>query len=214
MFHDISIASFVIVLGAIFLHCLIFPVTGKRVYKPIEIIKRLVHLLNLLFVELKLGIIAVLRKLIYLLAILSFLVLFITGFYHPIITGEKIGGYFLMIHVSFGGVLAACIAALAVMWAENSRLDKNYLPFLNRLLQRKPQSELPKEKDEILRKILFWLILFLSLPLILSIILSMFPIFGTDGQKILEEIHRYTALTLSLIVIIHTYLVIRVKMNE
>jgi len=214
MFRDISIVSFVIVIGAVFLHSLILPVTGKRLYKPIEFIKRLVHLFTLFFIEQKPGIFAAIRKLIYLLSFLSFVVLFITGFYQLIITGEKISGYFLMIHVTFGGVLAACLAVLALMWAENYRFDKNYLPFLNRMLHRQPQSELPTEKSELLRKVLFWLIIVLALPLILSVILSMFPVFGTNWQRLLEEIHRYTALALALIIIIHTYFLTRIKIKK
>ena len=62
------------------------------------------------------------------------------------------------------------------------------------------------------QRIAFWLIIFLALPLILSIVLSMFPYFGTHWQELLLSIHRYTALVFTLVAIVHTYLLIRIKM--
>lgn len=214
MFRQISIISFVIVFGAVFLHCLIFPARGERKRRPIDILKKIVHLITLLFIEQKLTLIGVLRKLIYLLAIFSFLVLAVTGFYGQLIKGEQISGYFLMVHVTFGGILAFCLAALAVMWSESCRFDKDYFPRLNRFLHSYCESEKPSDKSEFIRKMSFWLIVVLALPLILSVILSMFKIFGTEWQEFLEEVHRYVALALLLIVIIHTYLLIRFKIKQ
>ena len=54
------------------------------------------------------------------------------------------------------------------------------------------------------QKVTFWLIVFLALPLILSIILSMFPLFGTYWQEYLLALHRYTAIVFFVVVIVHT----------
>jgi cytochrome b561 len=78
---------------------------------------------------------------------------------------------------------------LALMWAENRRFNKNDWPYL--------------------QKICFWLIIILAIPLILSIVLSMFPLFGTKGQEFLLDTHRYCALLLALVAIVYTYLIIR-----
>lgn len=214
MFRQISIISFVIVLGAVFLHGFIFPVSGERKWRPVDILKRIVHLVTLCFIEQKLTLIGALRKLIYLLALFSFLVLAVTGFYGQLVRGEEISGYLLMVHVTFGGILAFCLTVLAVMWSENCRFDKNYFPRLHKILNSHCEAEKPQERYELIRKFCYWLIVVLALPLILSVILSMFKFFGTDWQQVLAEVHRYIALALVLIVIIHTYLLVRFKIKQ
>jgi hypothetical protein len=42
----------------------------------------------------------------------------------------------------------------------------------------------------------------------------MFPLFGTDGQEFLLNLHRYSALLLALVAIVHTYLIIRTQMEQ
>ena len=75
-------------------------------------------------------------------------------------------------------------------------------------------SEAGIEKYELLRKLCFWVILLLAFPVILSIVLSMFLLFGTYVQGFLLEVHRYSTLALALAAIIHTYLTIRCQMEE
>ena len=170
--------------------------------------------MTLLFFEQKLNLIAILRNFLYLVTLFCFLVLLITGFYQVIFQGTAIHGYWLMLHATFAPVFAVCLAVLAVMWAHNCRFDKNYWPWVQRILQRQPKNPDRGKKYECTIKICFWLIVILALPLMLSILLTMFPLSGTEIQKSFLNIHRYTALVLALIVIIHTYLTIRTKMKE
>ena len=53
----------------------------------------------------------------------------------------------------------------------------------------------------------------LALPVILSIVLSMFPLFGTDGQVWLLDLHRYSAVLLVMAILVHTYLTIIHRMG-
>jgi hypothetical protein len=117
----------------------------------------------------------------------------ITGFYPVLILKESIYGYWLILHVIFASVFAVSLACLAVMWAEACSF---------------------KRDSAVLQKIFFWLIIILALPVILSIILSMFPFFGTEGQEFLIQLHRYSALPLALTAIAHTYLIIRTRMEQ
>ena len=211
MFRSISIISFAIIFGGIFLHFIISYCAKKRCWRPVKI---LVHLFTLLFIEQKLTPLAVLRKLVYLLAILCFVVLAITGFCQPLLYDKHLTGCLMMIHATFAPIFAACLAALAVMWACNCQFDKNYLPWLQRLIRHTPADKTPAPKYELCRKICFWLIILLTLPLILSIVLSMFALFGTDIQDFLLNLHRYSALLFALIAIIHTYLLIRTQLND
>jgi len=173
----------------------------------------------MLLLEQKLSPVGVLRKLVYLLALLCFLVLAITSFYPVLVLRESIHGYWLMLHATFAPVFAACLAVLAVMWAGNCCFNKSDWPWLQRILERvtlvKRVGEEPSNKCPGLgQKITFWLIVLLALPVILSVVLSMFPFFGTDGQEFLLNLHRYSALLLALAAIVHTYLIIRTQMEQ
>lgn len=220
MFRIVSITGFIIAFVGIALHFAAFrpklnDLFGtERRLRFLDCLRVLVYLLTLALLEQKLNLIGILRKLVYLLALLCFVVLAVTGFYPPLVLGKPLSGYLMMVHATAAPVFAGCVAVLAVMWTHNCRFDKNYWPWLQKLLQREPANTDTGEKFELTQKICFWLIIILALPLILSIVSSMFPIFGTHWQELLLNIHRYTALAFALVAIVHTYLIIRVKMKK
>ena len=219
MFRSLSITGFVAVLVGIVIHCIIFRPKADELFgidrrlRILDPLRVLVFLLTLLFIPQKLTLVGVLRKLVYLLALLCFVVLLVTGFFPRLVLQKPISGYWLMLHATFSPVFAACLAILAIMWAHNCRLDKSYWPWLQKILQhrkascgRQTANKAVPEKHELSRKVAFWIIVFLALPLILSPVLSMFPLFGTHWQELLAQLHKYTALLLALVIIIHTYL--------
>lgn len=227
MFRTISIAAFVITLVGIALNCIVSPCKECWGHP----LRKLVHLFTLLFFEQKLSPLGILKKLFYLLALLCFVVLFVAGFYPNLILGETISSYWLMLHATFAPVFAVCLAVLAVMWANIFRLDKSDCPLLQRILRRAISGSLSVTRDStsdriggerratsdepgLGLKITFWLIVSLALPLILSITLSMFQLFGTDWQEFLLAAHRYTALAFAVVAIVHIYLVIRSQMRQ
>ncbi|RKY11770.1 MAG: hypothetical protein DRP65_03285 [Planctomycetota bacterium] len=149
-----------------------------------------------------------LKKLVYLLAVLCFVVLSITGFGPWLVFQKRLAGYWAMAHVTFAPVFALCMAALAVMCADNHRFDKSDWNFLSRIFRRSTLDEGPVSNGSVLvMKVCFWLICGLAIPLILSIALSMFPLFGTAGQKFLFQLHRYSTLLFALAAIVYVYLV-------
>ncbi len=215
MFAIVSIIAFLVVFGGICLHCIVSAAAKGCRCRGIHILKTLAHLFTLLFLEQKSSVIGIARKLLYLLALLCFVVLLITGFYPVLIRGEQISGYLLMLHATFAPVFAGCLAVLAVMWADNCRFNKDDWPWLQRILKRETASDKSgTEKHTLIQRICFWLIVMLALPVILSAVLSMFPLFGTRGQEFLLDTHRYSALLLALIIIVHTYLIIRTKVQR
>ncbi|MHC4659741.1 MAG: hypothetical protein ACYS83_11295, partial [Planctomycetota bacterium] len=169
----VSIIAFLVVFGGICVHCIALAMAKGYRWRPIDILKTLVHLFTLFFLEQKLNLVGVLRRLIYLLALLCFVVLLITGFYPVLVYGEHLGGFLLMLHATFAPVFAACLTVLAVFWADNCWFDKNYWPWLQRVLGRDAVNNADVKKYELLRKICFWLIILLALPVILSVVLSM-----------------------------------------
>ncbi len=218
MFRTLSIIGFVVCFAGIAVCCVASPCKGCGL-SPGQILRRLIHLFTLLFVEQRLSPVGVLRKLVYLLALLCFVVLAVTSFYPVLVLGEAICGYWLMLHATFAPVFAVCLAILAVMWASHCRFTGSDWPWLQRLIRRVILAKTVSEKtvcesSGLGRKITFWLIVVLALPLIISIVSSMFPLFGTHWQELLLDTHRYSALALALAVIVHTYLMIRTQMKE
>ena len=220
MFRSAAITGFIAVIAGIILHFAISKpkfddVFGKdrglRILDPLRLV---VFFITLLFVEQKWSLVGVLRKLVFLLAILCFVVLVVTGFTPMIFLGKLITSWWLMIHATVAPIFAVCIAALAVLWAEQNRFDKNYWPWLTRALLRQPKSTTLPAKYELELKISFWAILLLSLPMIFSAILGTFPMLGTYWQGVLLEVHRYSTLFLSLFVIIYLYLAALVEMDS
>jgi len=162
----------------------------------------------------KRSLVSILRLLVYLLAVLCFLVLAFTGFYPSLILGEHISGYPVMIHATFAPVFAVCLAVLAVMWSRNCRFVRGDWPWFERLVQRVTlvgSDAMPSRSTGLGQKIAFWLLIVLSLPLILSIVLSMFPLFGTHWQELLLSMHGSIAIVFSLVAIAHTFLLIRAR---
>ena len=185
--------------------------------------RRLVHLFTLLFLEQKLSLLGVFKKLVYLLALLCFCVLAVNGFFTAVVLGRSISGYWIMLQTTAGAVFAVCVAVLAVMWARRHRFNESDWPWLQHILKRivwhghpgrVSMGWKPMPLPELGQKITFWLLVVLALPLILSMVSSMFPLFGTHWQELLLELHRYSALLFALVAIVHIYLVIRTRMSK
>jgi cytochrome b subunit of formate dehydrogenase len=162
----------------------------------------------------KYSLVEIFRMLVYLLALFSFVVLALTSLYPVLLLGEHISGYLLMLHATFAPVFAVCLAVLAVLWASSCRFTAGDWPWFERIVNRitlaKSGEKAAHRKNQGLgQKITFWLIIFLALPLALSIVLSMFHIFGTDWQKLLLSLHRYIAYVFTVVVIVHTFFLIR-----
>jgi len=159
---------------------------------------------------------SVLRKLVYLVAMLCGVVLAVTGFYPVCVLGEHISGYPMMLHATCAPVFAACMAALAVMWAGRCCFEDGDCPVTKRLVQWLTGSKDSEEKgkcggSDVKQKVFFWLLVVLALPLILSIVVSMFPLLGTHWQETLMCVHRYVAAAFVVCGAIHAVLLIRMR---
>ena len=146
---------------------------------------------------------SVLRGLFYLLTLALFLVLAITGFVPVILFGGHLSGVLLLVHATAAPLFALSLALLSLLWAHRQRFTEENWDVVKDLTARKQVG--PDNLNHVVRKICFWLILFFALPLILSIILGVFPLFGTDGQEALVLLHGVSALLLTITAVIHTY---------
>ncbi|MGE5293803.1 MAG: hypothetical protein ACM3VT_03150 [Solirubrobacterales bacterium] len=213
MFQTVSIVAFVVTFVGIALHWILTPAGGPRC--PVS---GGIHVFSLLLIEQRSSFLGALKKLCYLVAMVCFIVLAITGFYPTVVKGTNISGFLMYIHATFAPVFALCLAILAITWAGGHRFVASDCPWLLRLLRRVTRMRLPADdrgwcSSVVVYKLTFWLILFLALPLILSIIASMFHLLGTDWQYFAMTVHRWTSLVFAVAVIINTYLAIRLRMS-
>jgi cytochrome b subunit of formate dehydrogenase len=209
LFRNAFLVGFIVVFGAIVLHSLLFPGVGPCNLSVRAILRKFVFLLTLVLLEQKLGPIGRLKKLAYLVAGICFLALFLTGFGPRILWGAPLAGWALMIHATFAPVFAVCVAFLAASWAWQCCFSSADWNWVVRLFTFRWKGLLAD--SDLGWKLTFWAMIILFLPVSLSIVSSMFPIFGTHGQEVLFQIHRFGALVLSLVALIHIYLVLRAR---
>jgi hypothetical protein len=134
------------------------------------------------------------------------LILAVTGFLPVLFLGGHLSGILLVIHVTMAPVFAIALSALALLWAHRLRFDETDW----RIVEGAGRWEFPG-KETLVRfalKVGFWTVLPLSLPLMLTVILGLFPLFGTDGEALLIRLHGYSALLLMITALSELYLII------
>jgi hypothetical protein len=142
------------------------------------------------------------QRLLYAVTILSLLVLVFTGFW-PAVRGEPLRGWLLMIHNSAAPAFAIGLLVLAFLWAERRPA---------RLVESPVATGAPGATASATgfgrgQRFVFWAAALLATTLVLTMMFSMVQIFGTPGQELLFEIHRYSALAMVLVAMVHGYLV-------
>jgi len=211
MFQTIANIALVMTFVGVAAHWVLVPAGGPR-----NVVQGGVHVFSMLLIEQRASLLGALKKVVYLVSLLCFLVLAITGFWPVLVRGEHISGYAMMIHATFAPVFALCLAIVAVTWAGENRLTAGDAPWVSRLLRRTTRLRVAAEERSgscvvLGYKATFWVLLFLALPLVLSIVVSMFHILGTSWQHHAMAAHRWTALVFAIVAVIHTYLAIRIR---
>ncbi len=138
------------------------------------------------------------ERLIYLGTLLSVTVLAVTAFY-SVLKFHAMSGWWLFAHMFGAGALVAILPLIAISWAGPSRFGGGP----------------PSDDEETyaprffwVPKLMFWLFLAGGLTVSLSMLVSMLPIFGTDGLHELLDIHRYAGLLAVVALAIHFYCVL------
>ncbi|MFA7419933.1 MAG: hypothetical protein WCZ90_09625 [Melioribacteraceae bacterium] len=136
-----------------------------------------------------------------------FIILFVTAFL-PVVFGYHMSGLFMMIHASTALLASICLVAFVFLFSNSNQLS------LEELKKLADDYRLKKTLDsQIMLKVLYWLLIALILPAMLSIILMLYPLFGTDGLEFLADVHRWSVLLLTICVIFVQYYRIIIK-NE
>ena len=144
-----------------------------------------------------------LRRMTYGLSAAFLLLLGLTGFLPVLFLGEHLSGALLIIHVTVAPLFALCLTALAFLWAHRLRFDEDDWHIVLDPMHRKRSTK--ERRIRLALKVGFWLVLVFSLPLMGSIILGLFPLFGTEGETALARVHGYSALLImgASIVVMH-----------
>lgn len=143
------------------------------------------------------------RRIAYMITLVLSLILCVTGFLPILFLGQHMSGVLLVVHVTIAPLFALMLAVLSLIWSHRLRLRAGDWTTTRQLLW----GKIP-DKTPLLRFILksgFWLVLFCALPLLLSIILSLFPLFGMEGQEYLRTVHGYSALVLMMVALLHMH---------
>lgn len=165
------------------------------------------------------------KKLLYLITFISFLVLFVTAFYPRIVLGEQIAGYYMMTHTIAGGVFAVCICLCVLCWADGNRFKGVECPLIMKFVglfvhldengsADKARGGYVGRRGLCLRKIFFWIIAAVAPVTILTVVLSMLPVFGTHGQEFLLAVHRYSAVVFTAAAVLHTVVLVTTGVRE
>jgi hypothetical protein len=120
----------------------------------------------------------------------SFVYLAISGFGFAIFSRRGMFGLFLLVHVVAGGIFAICLTVALIFKA------RDYRSFVKNKSSEKVHASLSRMfiSAHNLKIIFFWAFVISGLLLIATALGSMLPIFSFDAQKVLLEVHRYSAL--------------------
>ena len=217
MFQTVAILVFLATIIGICTHWFAYPVGAAC--RSEGTLRGLIGVLCMLLIEQRSSLLGALKKLCYIVAVVCFILLGLTGFWPVMVHGEHISGWPMILHATLAPIFAICLAILAITWAGQNRFAQGDCPWLQRLLRRVTRLALPAQDGPCRcaatsMKITFWAIMILALPLILSIVLSMLPLFGTHWQELALATHGWTALVFAVAVLIHTYLAIRIRLES
>jgi formate dehydrogenase gamma subunit len=149
----------------------------------------------------------VIERFIHLGATAGFLILIVTSFY-PVLTGQTLRSWMLMIHVGASPVFFLSLLASLIAWGEDCCFSKADCEWFSRRL-RNPLSDPaecpPTGRFDPPQKVYFWMAGVAGFVLLMTMLVSMIRVFGTEVQELLLVVHRWCALALLMLTVLHTY---------
>lgn len=110
-----------------------------------------------------------------------------------------IGGWWLFAHMCGAGAMVGALPVLALMWADANRFQLGVAA----------DSETAASQQFLgLAKVAFWTILISGLVVSGTMIVSMLPWLGTNGQQLMLDVHRYAGLVCVVAAGLHLYAVL------
>lgn len=144
---------------------------------------------------------SLMRLWLYRLGFFSMLLLIVSGFAPVVFLGHHLSGFLLLVHLFAAPVFGLSAAFLALLWAQRQQLSADEL-FPKGKKRRSENMRL-----QFWQRLYFWAMLLCSIPLIFSILISMYPLLGTNGQAAMLDVHRYSSLIITLLAFGHLLVV-------
>lgn len=135
------------------------------------------------------------EKLVYLATVGSIALLGVTAFFAVMRSGA-LEGWMLFAHMFGAGAFVVILPVLAITWCEANRFGGR---------RDSEEDETTAPRFFWVPKVMFWIVLTSGLAVTGTMLLSMLPLFGTDGQHCLLDIHRYSGLVVVVAIIVHFY---------
>jgi len=152
----------------------------------------------LIYFAKRLRIVKLSRLFAYLLGLVSFMILALSAMVPVIWGADYLTGIMLIFHVTLAPVFAGMVAVFVI-------LTGHHMTFSRQDLQAIRMRSLHLNSF-LWQKIIFWLFSICAVISAVSIILMLFPLFGTEGQQVLLDIHRSAALFLVILAALHFWL--------
>ena len=140
-----------------------------------------------------------LRKAFMALTVLIFLVLMLSSFIYVLIFGSDLSGFLLLVHVTAAPLFVLSLTVSVVLRAHDMQFSASDIEHLYRIIPGKNNRRDLKKSALFSQKVYFWLFTIFAIPAIISILLSMYPLFGTSGQIMLLNVHKFSVLVLVII---------------
>jgi hypothetical protein len=125
-----------------------------------------------------------------------FALMALSSFIPVLVAGSPLSGWMLILHVTVAPFFLIALAMTALLFAVNKLFKPEDLHVLTSL---KSDREAPVLMP-FLSRLSFWTFLVVAIPAVLSVILSMYPLFTAEGLEALVRVHRYATLILFIIV--------------
>ena len=139
------------------------------------------------------------ERLVYLVTLGSVAVLGSTAFFAVLRFGT-LQGWLLFAHMFGAGALVFVLPVLAITWCEASCFGDR--------VRRPAETDKYAERFFWFPKVMFWILLASGMVVSLTMLLSMLPLFGTDGLHELLDVHRYSGLLAVVATVFHFYSVL------
>jgi hypothetical protein len=135
------------------------------------------------------------RIFINLIGLISCAAIVISG-YESLISGQKLTGYWLMIHAAAAPVFAVGAILILLFWAHRNRLVHTDWNRLRRPIG-KAKPGVSNAYFVVFRKLFFWIAAAAAIPAVISVALAMFPVLASVWQEDLILVHRFSVIPLA-----------------
>ena len=140
------------------------------------------------------------------LLIICIVIMALTGFIPVIFLGKPMAGYLLVLHFAIAPLFALCLVVITLAWPYKHLFHKNDWLLLKNIVKSKQTDKVDFKKcHALIQKLCYWFLIVLALPVIFSVLFSMYPLFGSIGQVFMLDLHRYSTLLMVLSMIGYFY---------